>query len=94
MNAADKLRNSLANSSLFDRQKVLASVTNGIRNNGDCEIIVPYNPPAQVVYGDSHIECDYNHLSAIKEFLRQEGFSMRTAYHPVSCRAYGYIVSL
>lgn len=95
MNAADRLRNSLANSNVFDKQKVLDTVANGIKNNGGlCEIIVPYNAPSHVVYYDCHIECDYEHLSAIKEFLSQEGFKLRTAYHPISGRSYGYEVSL
>lgn len=95
MKAADKLRNSLANSGLFDKQKLLDTVANGIRNNGGhCEIIVPYNAPSHVVYCGCHIECDYSHLAAIKEFLQQEGFSFRSARHPISGRPYGYEVTL
>ena len=94
MNAAEQLRNELRNSASFDKKKVIETVANGIMNGGYCEIIVPYNPPASVVYGGCHIECSYEALEPIKQFLRSEGFSFKTAYHPVSGRAYGYEVSL
>ena len=92
MNAAEQLRNQLVNGNLFDRKKVLETVTNGIVNNGGLsEIIIPYNPPCKIRYGSYDIECSSSEeLEGIKEFLKKEGFRIRTAYHPISGRAYGY----
>lgn len=90
MNAAEQLRRELANSSSFDKEEVLATVANGIKNGGYSEIIVPYNEPSKPSYGYNHIECSYEQCEAIKEFLIKQGFRIRRAYHPVSGRPYGY----
>ena len=92
MNAAQQLKNELVNGELFDKRKVLETVSNGIRNNGGLsEIIIPYNPPSKIRYGSYDIECSSSEeMEGIKEFLKQQGFRIRTAYHPVSGRAYGY----
>ena len=95
MNTAEQLRIQMANSDLFDKQKVLASTANGIREYGYCEIIAPYNTPDRIVYGDCHIEvATGRQMEAIAEYLKQEGFRIRPAYHPVSGRNYGYKATL
>lgn len=95
MNAAEQLKIQMANSGLFDKQKVLESTTKGIQENGYCEIIAPYNMPDRIVYGDCHIEvASGRQMEAIAEFLKQEGFRIRPAYHPVSGRNYGYKATL
>ena len=94
MNAAEQLRDQLINGGLFDKQEVLNTVINGIKNGGYSEIIVPYNPPQRVVCGTHHIECSDEQCEAIKEFLKSQGFRVRRAYHPVSGRPYGYEASL
>ena len=90
MNTAEKLRQELASSALFDKAEVLETVKNGVKNGGYSEIIVPYNEPSKVHCGQYHIECSYEQCEAIKEFLKQEGFRIKTAFHPVSGRPYGY----
>ena len=95
MNAAEKLRQEMVNGGVVDREKVLATVTNGIKENGYCLVWEPYNCPSKIKYGDCNIEISsLTELTAIKEICRVEGFHIKPAYHPASGRAYGYEVSL
>lgn len=98
MNAAEKLRNELINSNLFDKEKVIKTVTNGIKNNGGYSEILYYGnrmSSGSISYGSYDIECGSNEqLEAIKEFLKTQGFSIRIARHPVSYRDIGYKISL
>ena len=84
----------MVNGGVVDREKVLATVTNGIKENGYCLEREPYNCPS-IKYGDCNIEISsLTELTAIKEICRAEGFHIKTAYHPASGLAYGYEVSL
>ncbi len=96
MNAADKLRNELQNSSLIDKQKVLETVANGIaKNGGYSEVTVGYNPVSRVVYGSYDIECpSFQEVEAIKQYVISQGFKVRRAFHPISGREYGIAVFL
>ena len=96
MNAAEKLRNELRNSDLFDRKKVLETVTNGIKNNGGySEITYPYHMISKIHYGSYDIEvATSEQMEGIVQFLKDEGFRIRKAYHPVSGRDYGYAAYL
>ena len=95
MNAAEKLRTELVNSNVIDKKKVMEVITEGIKSYGYAEVIVPYNNRSKIFYGDCHIEvAELNELTAIKEYALSEGFHVKTAYHPVSGRNYGYEISL
>lgn len=95
MNAAEKLRKEMVNGGIVDREKVLATVTNGIRENGYCLVWDPYSGRSKIHYGDCNIEiAELAELTAIKQICLEEGFKVRNAYHPVSGRSYGYEISL
>ena len=95
MTTAENLRNEMLNSSLVDKDKVLATVKNGIKRYGYCLVWEPYSRPSEIHYGDSNIETSKpSETTAIKEICRAEGFYIKPAYHPISGRCYGFEVSL
>jgi|GEM_PF-4064272 len=94
MNEAEKLRNDLINGGLFDKKKVLATVTNGIRHNGGISEIIEYYAKSGVSYGSYDITCSNEAGEAIAQYLRQQGFKVRNSYHPISGHWQGYQVSL
>ena len=96
MNAAEALRKELVNSSLFDKQKVLDTVVNGIKKNGGiCEIYVYWRlDGCPVRYHGDYIECGNPEVAAIVQYLKAQGFTIRKNFHPVSGNWCGYIVSL
>lgn len=94
MNAADTLRQELAASNLFDKEKVIKTVTNGIKNNGGISEIWEYARKSGVSYGSYDIECSNEAGTAIAEYLRGQGFKVRNNYHPISGHWCGYQVSL
>ena len=94
MNAAEKLRQELMNSGLYDEEKVLATVMNGIRKNGGISEILEYNRMSGVSYGSYDISCSNEAGEAIAQFLRHQGFRVRNSYHPISGHWQGYAVSL
>lgn len=98
MNAAEQLRQELVNSNLFDKDKVIKTVTNGIKNNGGYSEILYYGrgmSPASISYGSYNIECSSEkQLQAIKEYLKTQGFQVGVARHPISYREIGYKISL
>lgn len=95
MTAAEQLRNEIVNSNIIDRKKVLESITNGIRTNGECLVYEPYNPPSEIIYNSCSIQISsLNEETAIREFALSQGFSIKRAYHPVSGRLYGFYVTL
>lgn len=98
MNAAEQLRQELVNSNLFDKDKVIKTVTNGIKNNGGYSEILYYGrgmSPASISYGSYNIECSSEkQLQAIKEYLKTQGFRVGVARHPISYREIGYKISL
>ena len=95
MNAAEKLRNEMVNGGIIDKDMVLKTVMNGIRQNGYCLVWDPYTGRSKIHYGDCNIEiAELSELTAIKEFCQSEGFRVKPAYHPVSGRSYGYEITL
>lgn len=96
MTAADKLRQELQNSPLFDKTKVLETVSNGIaKNGGYSEVTVSYNPAPDIYYGTYDIDCpSFQEVEAIKQFVISQGFKVRRAFHPISGREYGIAVYL
>ena len=91
MNAAEALKRELSNSSLFDKEKVLATVINGIKNNGGWSEIIYDGYRGKLYYGSYDVECATSaECEGIKEYLKSEGFRIGTAYHPASGRPYGY----
>ena len=93
MNAAEQLKKELANT-LFDKEKVLAIVCEGIKHNGESCIYEPYTCGSDIRYGDCNIECPMNIGTAIASYLRGQGFRVRNDYHPMSGRFYGYVVTI
>lgn len=93
MNYAEQLKNELANT-MFDKSKVLETISNGIKSNGESLIWEPYTCGNGIKYGDCNIECPMNIGTAIASWLRGQGFRVRNDYHPVSGRFYGYMVTI
>ena len=95
MTAAEQLRKEIANSDIIDRKKVLESIINGIRTNGECLVYEPYNPPSEIIYNSGSIQISsLKEETAIREFALSQGFRIMRAYHPVSGRLYGFYVKL
>ena len=96
MTVADQLREEMAQSVVFDRDKVINAVKNGIRRDGvayvtyygfgyTLGIIYRY---AEVVVSSS-AECE-----VIRRFLTDNGFRCVVYHHPASGRPIGYKIML
>lgn len=95
MNAAEKLKKEMVNGNIVDREKVLATVTNGIMKKGYCLVWDPYGGRSKIHYGNCDIEiAELAELAAIKQICLEEGFHVKNAYHPVSGRNYGYEITI
>lgn len=95
MNTAEQLRQEIANSNIIDKQKVLESVVNGIRQNGYCLVWEPYSGRSKIVYGSGSIEiARLEEEEAIRQYVLSQGFHVRRAFHPASGREYGFEVRL
>jgi hypothetical protein len=93
MNKAEQLKKELANSGLFDKDKVLEVVSNGIKHNGE-SCITEYARMSGVKYGNCNIECSNAIGHAIASYLRSEGFNVKNDHHPISGHWCGYIVTI
>lgn len=93
MSYAEQLKQEIVNSGLFDKQKVLETISNGIKSNGE-SCITEYARMSGVTYGKCNIECGNANGHAIASFLRDEGFKVKNDYHPISGHWCGYIVTL
>lgn len=93
MKAAEQLKQQLANSELFDKEKVLETIIRGIKSNGE-SYVTEYARMSSVSYGKCNIECGNANGTAIAAYLRDQGFRVRNYYHPISGNWCGYIVSI
>lgn len=95
MNAAERLRKEMVSGGIVDREKVLATVTNGIKENGYSLVWDPYGGVNKIKYGDCNIQfSSVEEEEAIRQICLEEGFNVKKAYHPTSGRWYGYEISL
>lgn len=96
MTEADKLREEMTHSVVFDRDKVIEAVKNGIRYNGVAYITYyGFGYTQEIIYGSIEVEVSSNaECEAIRRFLTDNGFRCAVYHHPASGRPIGYKVML
>lgn len=96
MTVADQLREEMAQSVVFDRDKVIEAVKNGIWHNGVAYVLFyGYTYTQEIIYRSTEVEVSSNaECEAIKRFLTDNGFRCAVYHHPASGRPIGYKVML
>lgn len=96
MTVADQLREEMAQSVVFDRDKVIEAVKNGIWHNGVAYVLFyGYTYTQGIIYRSTEVEVSSNaECEAIKRFLTDNGFRCAVYHHPASGRPIGYKVML
>lgn len=97
MTAAEQLKAEMAGSVVFDKDKVIAAVKNGIKRDGVAYITYfgYKDSMTGIVYRYNEVEVTSGEeCQAIKQFLQKEGFALVTYHHPASYRPIGYKVML
>lgn len=96
MTVADQLREEMAQSVVFDRDKVIEVVKNGIRHSGVAYVTYyGFGYTQEIIYGSVEVEVSSNaECEAIKCFLTDNGFRCVVYHHPASGRPIGYKVML
>ena len=96
MTVADQLREEMAQCVVFDRDKVIEAVKNGIWHNGVAYVLFyGYAYTQGIIYRSTEVEVSSNaDCEAIKRFLTDNGFRCAVYHHPASGRPIGYKVML
>ena len=105
MTVADQLREEMAQSVVFDRDKVIEAVKNGIWHNGVAYVlfygytytqeIYGYAYTQGIIYRSTEVEVSSNaECEAIRRFLTDNGFRCAVYHHPASGRPIGYKIML
>lgn len=96
MTIAEQLREEMAQSVVFDRDKVIEAVKNGIRHNGVAYVLFyGYAYTQEIIYRSTEVEVSSNaECEAIKLFLTDNGFRCAVYHHPASGRPIGYKIML
>lgn len=96
MTVADQLREEMAQSVVFDRDKVIEAVKNGIRHNGVAYVTYyGFGYTQEIIYRSMEVEVSSNaECEAIKRFLTDNGSRCAVYHHPASGRPIGYKVML
>lgn len=96
MTIAEQLREEMAQSVVFDRDKVIGAVKNGIRRDGVAYVTYyGFGYTQGIIYRSTEVEVSSNaECEAIKLFLTDNGFRCAVYHHPASGRPIGYKVML
>ena len=96
MTIAEQLREEMAQSVVFDRDKVIEAVKNGIRHNGVAYVTYyGFGYTQEIIYRSTEVEVSNNaECEAIKWFLTDNGFRCVVYHHPASGRPIGYKIML
>lgn len=96
MTIAEQLREEMAQSVVFDRDKVIDAVKNGIRRDGVAYVLFyGYAYTQGIIYRSTEVEVSSNaECEAIRRFLMDNGFRCAVYHHPASGRPIGYKVML
>ena len=86
----------MAQSVVFDRDKVIEAVKNGIRHNGVAYVTYyGFGYTQEIIYRSTEVEVSSNaECEAIKRFLTDNGCRSVVYHHPVSGRPIGYKIML
>lgn len=87
----------MAGTVVFDKEKVIEAVKNGIKRDGVAYLTYfGYKDSNRgIIYRYNEIEvASGEECQAIKQFLAKEGFVLATYHHPASYRPIGYKIML
>lgn len=96
MTIAEQLREEMAQSVVFDRDKVINAVKNGIRRDGVAYVTYyGLGYTQEIIYRSAEVEVSSNaECEAIRRFLTDNGFRCAVYHHPASGRPIGYKIML
>lgn len=96
MTVADQLREEMAQSVVFDRDKVIEAVKNGIMRDGVAYVIYyGFGYTRGIIYRFTEVEVSSNaECEVIRRFLTDNGFRCVVYHHPASGRPIGYKIML
>ena len=96
MTIAEQLREEMAQSVVFDRDKVIEAVKNGIRHDGVAYVTYyGFGYTQEIIYRSAEVEVSsIAECEVIRRFLTDNGFRCVVYHHPAIGRPIGYKISL